>query len=48
MPKIKAQNQEDICPKCGKASWLGTSNGAMCKNCGFIKGQAPVQPKEKK
>jgi ribosomal protein L32 len=48
MAKIKAQNQEDVCPKCGKSDWLGTSQGALCKNCGYIKGQAPVQPEEDK
>lgn len=42
------REEKDICPKCGCANWLGTSEGAKCKGCGYIKGQAPVQPEEHK
>jgi tRNA(Ile2) C34 agmatinyltransferase TiaS len=42
------KEDKDICPVCGCGSWLGTSEGAKCKNCGYIKGQAPVQPEENK
>jgi hypothetical protein len=46
MVKVSKQNDSEVCPKCGGSSWLGTSLGSMCKNCGFIKGQAPVQPEK--
>lgn len=42
------KEQEDKCPKCGCVNWLGTSQGALCKNCGYIKGQPPVYPEENK
>lgn len=42
------KEEKDVCPVCGCESWLGTSEGAKCKNCGYIKGQAPVQPEENK
>jgi tRNA(Ile2) C34 agmatinyltransferase TiaS len=42
------KEQEDKCPKCGCTNWLGTSQGALCKNCGYIKGQPPVYPEENK
>jgi ribosomal protein L37E len=37
---------ENKCPVCGNEDWLGTTQGSLCKACGFVKGQAPVQPKE--
>lgn len=30
------------CPECGKDNWLATSNGCMCKECGFVVGKTPV------
>ena len=48
MERLMAKKeQKDICPECGGTSWLATSSGAMCKACGFIKNQAPVQPENK-
>lgn len=41
------KEQKDICPKCGGTSWLGTSQGAMCKACGFIKPSTNVIPATK-
>jgi len=38
------KEQKDICPECGGASWLATSQGPLCKNCGFIKGSNDNTP----
>jgi ribosomal protein S27AE len=43
---MSKKEKPNICPKCGGTSWLATSLGAMCKNCGYIKGQAPVEEKD--
>jgi DNA-directed RNA polymerase subunit RPC12/RpoP len=36
------KEKPDTCPRCGAENWLGTSEGAKCKECGYVKGQAPV------
>jgi hypothetical protein len=25
-----------ICPQCGSNNWLGTTQGPMCKQCGYV------------
>jgi uncharacterized CHY-type Zn-finger protein len=31
-----AKADKVICPKCGKNSWLATTQGMMCKECKYI------------
>jgi ribosomal protein S27AE len=37
------KEDKKVCPKCGGMSWLATSQGAMCKNCGYVQGPAPIK-----
>ena len=41
------REKEQVCPYCGGKSFLGTSEGTMCKACGkIISTFAPVKPEE--
>jgi ribosomal protein L37E len=34
----KKQKEEHICPNCGGKSWVTTTKGARCDNCGHLEG----------
>jgi ribosomal protein L37E len=37
-----------VCPECGCKSWIATTKGQMCKQCGFTQGAAPFYALEDK